>query len=211
MKRSYWGTILFALVLLLPVSTKAAVNVNIEFPLPPPIVFPAPPVVIPMPETNDVYVAPDLAVDMFFWNGWWWRPWEGRWYRSRYYDRGWGFYDKVPGFYFDVDPSWRRYYRERNWNGHPWNYERVTHQNLMQNWKGWHTSRYWERQSTWGVKGYQPRPPHKQQEVRYQRQQQYQQRPEVQRHQQQMKERQRQQEVQQHEKQHHEEESEHRR
>ena len=135
---------------------------------------------IVIPDTNDVYVVPDIDVDLFFWNGWWWRLWEGRWYRSHYYDRGWDYYNNVPSFYFDVDPGWRGYYRDRNWYGHRWNYERIPHQRLHQNWKSWHNNRYWERQRTWGVENYQPRPQKQRQELRQQRQQQYQQRPEVQ-------------------------------
>ena len=138
-----------------------------------------------LPDTNDVYVAPDIDVDLFFWNGWWWRLWEGRWYRSHYYDRGWGYYNNVPSFYFDVDPGWRGYYRDHNWYGHRWNYERIPYQQLQQNWRSWHNDRHWERQGTWGVQGYQPRPQQQRQELRQQRQQQYQQRPEVQQHQQQ--------------------------
>jgi len=26
---------------------------------------------------------------LVFWNGWWWRPWLGHWYRSQYYNWGW--------------------------------------------------------------------------------------------------------------------------
>jgi hypothetical protein len=47
---------------------------SLEANLPPPIPFTAPPDVIVIPETN-VYVAPDIDVDLFFWNGWWWRLW----------------------------------------------------------------------------------------------------------------------------------------
>jgi hypothetical protein len=151
---------------------------------PPPIVFDGPPDVIVLPDTNYVYVVPDIAVDLFFWNGWWWRPWEGVWYYSRYYDRGWGYYHRVPSFYFDVDPGWRGYYRGHNWYGHRWNYERIPHQRLQQNWQSWNNNRYWERQRTWGVQNYKPRPQPQRQELRRQRQQQYQQRPEVQRQQQ---------------------------
>jgi len=32
-----------------------------------PIVFPAPPAVIVMPDTNSVYVVPSIEVDLFFW------------------------------------------------------------------------------------------------------------------------------------------------
>ena len=156
---------------------------SIEANLPPPIPFAAPPEVVVIPETN-VYAAPDIDVDLFFWDGWWWRPWEGRWYRSHYYDRGWGYYNNVPSFYFDVDPGWRGYYRDRNWYGHRWNYERIPNQRLQQNWKSWQNNRRWERRGTWGVQNYQPRPQQQRQELRQQRQQQYQQRPEVQLHQQ---------------------------
>jgi hypothetical protein len=188
-------SILLVLAIVVPIPAIAEVNISIGFPLPPPIIFPAPPEVIVMPDTNYVYIVPDIEVDVFFWGGWWWRPWEGRWYRSHYYDRGWAYYNNVPSFYFDVDPGWRGYYRNHNWYGHPWNYERIPNQRLQQNWKSWRENRYWERHGTWGVQGYQPRPRHQKQELRHQRQQQYQQRPEVQRHRQQMQQQQRQSEV----------------
>ena len=114
-----------------PVPTMARVNVNVGIALPPPIVA-APPDVVVMPGAPGVYLAPDIDVDLYFWNGWWWRPWEGRWYRSHYYDRGWGYYRHgVPGFYRHVNPGWRGYYRDRSWNGHPWNYRRIPHQHFQ--------------------------------------------------------------------------------
>jgi hypothetical protein len=185
MKRLLFRTMLLALVIVVPIPTMAAVDIGVHISLPPPIVFEAPPDVIVMPDTNSVYVVPTIDVDLFFWNGWWWRPWEGRWYRSRYYNRGWGYYNNVPSFYFDVDPGWRGHYRDRNWYGHRWNYERIPNRRLQQNWKSWHNNRHWEKQKTWGVQGYQHRPQQQRQELRHQRQQQYQQRPEVQQHQQQ--------------------------
>jgi len=148
---------------------------------PPPLQFDAPPDVIVMPETNDVYVVPDINVDLFFWNGWWWRPWLGHWYRSLYYNWGWGYYNSIPSFYFDVDPGWRGYYRDRNWYGHQWDYERIPNQRLQQNWRSWQNDRHWEGQRTWDVRNYQPRPQQQRQELKQQRQQQYQQRqPQVQ-------------------------------
>ena len=157
MKKLLFGTMLLALVIVVPIPTMAQVDIHISFPLPPPIVFAAPPEVIVIPETY-VYVVPDIDVDLFFWNGWWWRLWEGRWYRSHYYNRGWGYYNNVPSFYFDVDPGWRGHYRDHNWYGHRWNYERIPHQRLQQNWKSWQDNRRWERRGTWGVESYQPRP-----------------------------------------------------
>jgi hypothetical protein len=110
MKKLLFGTMLFALVIVAPVATIARVDVNIHVSLPPPIAFAAPPDVVALPDTNDVYAVPEINADLFFWNGWWWRLWEGRWYRSHYYNRAWHYYKKVPSFYFDVDPGWRGYY-----------------------------------------------------------------------------------------------------
>lgn len=179
MKKLLFGTILLSLVLIFPIPTMARVNVGISISLPP-IVFAMPPSVVVLPDTYDVYAVPDIEVDLFFWSGWWWRPWEGRWYRSRYYDRGWRYYSGIPSFYFDVDPGWRGYYRDHNWYGHRWNYERIPHQRLQQNWRSWKNNRHWERKRTWGVQSYKPRPQQQRQEVRQQRQQQYQQRHEIQ-------------------------------
>src|SRR5660397_204435 len=91
MKKLLIRTILLSFVLLFPVPSMAGVDVGINISLPPLIVFAAPPEVVVIPETN-VYAVPDLDVDIFFYNGWWWRPWEGRWYRSRNYSSGWGYY-----------------------------------------------------------------------------------------------------------------------
>jgi hypothetical protein len=197
MKKILFGTLLLALAIAVPIPAMAGVDVSISIGLPPPILFPAPPAVIVLPDTDYVYVDPDIDVELYFWGGWWWRFWEGRWYRSYYYDRGWAFYRYVPRFYYDVDPGWRGHYREHNWYGHRWDYERIPNQRLKKNWKSWHDNRYWERQRTWGVQGYQPRPQRQMQELRRERQQQYQRRPDVQRHQQEMKQRQRQPQIQQ--------------
>ncbi len=142
------------------------------------------PDVIPLPETDNVYVVPDLDVDVFFWNGWWWGPWEGGLYRARYYSRGWGHYRGIPTFYYDVDPGWRQYHRDRNWYGNPWYYERIHHRHLHQNWRQWHQDRHWERQRTWGIQDYRPRPQQQRQELRQQREREYYQRPEVRQYQQ---------------------------
>jgi hypothetical protein len=185
MKKILLGTMLFALLIAGPMPSMAGVEVGVHVSLPPLITFAAPPEVIVLPDTSDVYVAPDVNVDLFFWNGWWWRPWEGRWYRSHYYDRGWVYYSHVPSFYFDIDPGWRGYYSHHDWYGHRWNYQRIPTKRLQQNWKSWHKDQYWERRGTWGVQSYRPRPPQQKQELRHQRELEYQHRPEVQRHQQQ--------------------------
>jgi hypothetical protein len=169
MKKLLLGTIVLTLVIIAPFPTMAEVNIGIGISLPP-IEFNGPPDVVAMPDTDDVYFVPDINLDMFFWNGWWWRPWEGRWYRSQYYDRGWAYYDQIPSFYFDIDPGWRGHYRNHNWYGHRWDYERIPYQNFQQNWNSWHNNRHWEKQRTWGVQSYQPPPQQQKQELRNERQ-----------------------------------------
>jgi hypothetical protein len=187
MKKLFFGTVLLALAIVVPIPAMAQINISIGIPLPPPIPFAAPPDVIVMPETTGVYVAPDVDADLFFWDGFWWRLWEGRWYRSAFYDRDWAYYNNVPSFYFDVDPHWRTYYRNHNWYGHEWNIQRIPYQRFQQNWKTWQTNKSWGGQKAWGVQGYPPRTQAHKQVLRQQRQQQYQKRPEVQKHQEYMR------------------------
>jgi len=125
---------LLALAISVPIPTMGQVSVQIGIPLPPPIVVPAPPEVVLLSGMG-VYVAPDIAVDLFFWDDWWWRPWEGRWYRSRDYRRGWGYYEGVPSFYGRVPPRWREEYREHRWNGREWHYQRVSHPEAQRMWQ----------------------------------------------------------------------------
>ena len=156
MKKLLFGTLLLALVIVAPIPTMGGVNVQVNISMPPPIRFAGPPQVIVLPETY-VYVIPDLDVDIFFYNGWWWRPWEGRWYRSRHYDSGWVYYQSTPSFYRQIPTGWRNDYRSHRWGGHPWNYQRIPHQQVQRNWSKWQKGRYWEKQNTWGVQGLRPR------------------------------------------------------
>lgn len=119
MKKLLLGTMLLGLILTFPVLTIAEVNVSINFSLPPPIAFAAPPEVIVIPGTY-AYVVPDVDMDVFFYEGWWWRPWEGQWYRSRNYSSGWRHYRKVPSFYRRIPTSWRNDYKEHRWQGNQW-------------------------------------------------------------------------------------------
>jgi len=156
MKKFLFGILILAFEIVVPIPTMAGVDVNVSIALPPPFIFSAPPEMIVLPETY-VYVVPDVDMDIFFFNGWWWRPWEGRWYRSRDYNAGWVYYQKVPSFYRRIPSSWRNDYRNHRWRGHQWNYQRIPHQQVQQNWRGWEKTRHWEKQQTWGVQGLKPR------------------------------------------------------
>jgi hypothetical protein len=154
MKKLLLGTLLLALVFVLPMPTMARVDVNVGISLPP-IVFAAPPALIVLPGTY-IYVVPDYDEDIFFYGGWWWRPWRGHWYRSRHYNSGWGYYQSVPSFYGWIPSSWRNDYRDHRWKGHQWNYQPIPHQQVQKNWRGWKNNRHWEKQQTWNVQGLRP-------------------------------------------------------
>ncbi len=159
MKRLPLGAMFLALVLLFPVPSMAGVDVSIS--LPPLIVFSVPPAMVVIPETY-VYVVPDSDVDIYFYDGWWWRPWEGRWYRSRHYDSGWGYYRRAPSFYARIPRGWRNDYREHRWGGRPWNHQPIPHQQVERNWSTWKKNKHWEKQQTWGVQGLKPQTQSKQ-------------------------------------------------
>jgi len=124
---------------------------------PPHVGFYGHPSLVVIPGTY-VYAMTDIGDDIFFHVGWWWRLWDGRWYKSRYYDRGWNHYRGVPVFYRDVDPGWRDFYRHRRWHGHQWDCERIPATRVQQDWTRWQDSRYWEKEKNWGVRGYRPAP-----------------------------------------------------
>ena len=135
---------------IVPCLAQAQIDIRISIPLPPPIVFSTPPLMVVLPET-EVYVAPDYDQDLYFYQGFWWRPWCGRWYRSLNYDSGWEFYHGVPGWYGGVYPRWRDNYRNHMWGGQRWDYRSVPYGDVRTNWKSWHdTGRH---QQNWGTTG----------------------------------------------------------
>lgn len=170
--KKFISGVIFLLLFLIPIPFFAETDIHINITSPPQIVIQEPPQVIVIPETY-VYVIPEIEIELYFWNGWWWRLWEGCWYRSRHYNTGWNYYNGVPSFYFDIEPDWRRYYREGHWYGYPWHYERIPYKKLQQNWKIWQDKRYWEKRKVWGVEGYRPRPFGYKEELRRQREQEY--------------------------------------
>ena len=153
MKKVFPGTLLLILMLIFPLPTMARVDIDINISLPPPVRFVEPPELVVLPGTY-VYAVPDADVDIFFYDGWWWRSWDSHWYRSREYSSGWVYYENVPTFYREVPPDWRHYYRERRWRGHAWHYQRIPHHRVQRYWRDWERDRYWEHQQTWGVPGY---------------------------------------------------------
>ncbi len=124
------------LLVLTGAATQSEAGVGVP---PPPFMFAAPPVVIVIPGTY-VYMVPDIDVDFLFFQGYWWRPYEGRWYRSRDYKGGWRYIEprSIPRGLRALPQD----YRHRITPGH----ERIPHGDVQRNWKKWEKEKHWDRQ-----------------------------------------------------------------
>jgi hypothetical protein len=120
------------------------VNVSVGVGIPfPPVVFTSEPQLVALPGTY-VYAAPEYPdVEVYFVDGWWWRPWEGHWYRSHYYDRDWVSYNSTPYFYRSIPRDWRTQYSRNEWGGRPWNHEAVSYNDVQRNWSSWKREGRW--------------------------------------------------------------------
>ncbi|HWR57300.1 MAG TPA: hypothetical protein VN328_00305 [Thermodesulfovibrionales bacterium] len=117
--------------------SEARVDVNIGINLPAHR-FDAPPEVVVIPGTY-VYAVPDSNVDILFFQGYWWRSHEGRWYRSKNYNGSWRYVapKSIPRGLRAVPQDYRSRIEARH--------ERVPHRDLQRNWKKWEREKYWER------------------------------------------------------------------
>ena len=116
----------------------AEINVNVGVFAPPPAyVVPAPPPVVVIPGSY-VYFAPGLDVDMLFYHGYWWRPYQGRWYRSGSYNGPWGYIrgERIPRAIIALPPDYRHV---------PPGHERIPYGQLKKNWSRWETEKHWDR------------------------------------------------------------------
>jgi len=118
---------------------EGGVNVSVGNNLPA-VRFAAPPDVVVIPGTY-VYMVPDIDVDVLFYQGDWWRPYEGRWYRSQDYDGQWSYVE--PGRIPSGLRALPQDYRHRLSPG----YERIPPGDVKRNWKQWEKEKHWDRRS----------------------------------------------------------------
>ncbi len=122
-------------------STVAGVNVGINIGIPfPAFVFSAGPSLVVIPGTY-VYMVPDVDFDIFFYEGWWYRPWEGRWYRAPGYNGPWGYIESVPRILITLPPGYA-YWRG---GGGP----RFSYGEVRDHWRAWERERYWDHDPGW--------------------------------------------------------------
>jgi hypothetical protein len=76
----------------------------------------------------------------YFYGGYWYRVWEGRWYRAGFYNGPWGYVDVgvVPGVIVSVPPEYPLFLAP--------GYHRIHYGDLYGHWRGWDHDRYWHRQ-----------------------------------------------------------------
>ena len=96
-------------------SSFASVHVNIGIhvpPPPPPLLLPAPPDVFIIPGTY-AYFPPKLDVDIVFYGGYWYRPYQGYWYQSTSYNGKWVYIEekRLPKHIHDLPRTGARYRR----------------------------------------------------------------------------------------------------
>jgi hypothetical protein len=113
------------------------INVGINVPPPPPLLIPVPPPVFVIPGTY-VYFAPQVDVDIFFYHGYWYRPYRGHWYRAGSYNGKWVYisHKRVPSVLLNLPPNFRRV---------PPGHRHVPYGELKKNWRKWEREKYWER------------------------------------------------------------------
>ncbi len=135
---------LLVLGLIMPSKSPAEVSVNITVPLPG-LVIPAPPALVVIPGTY-AYYPPEVSVDIFFYHGFWYRPYGGRWYMSRDYNGPWGgvAVGRVPVALRRLPPGYRQ---------GPAGYRSVPYPEVRRNWQTWERDRYWDRHEGRGERG----------------------------------------------------------
>jgi len=129
-------SLLIAFNLISPLKGNAEVNVNVTIPLPG-LVISAPPAMVVVPGTY-VYYPPDVSVDIFFYHGYWYRPYRGAWYIANGYNGPWHVVGVayVPRAVIGVPPHYRRVSS---------GYERIPYGTVRGNWHAWERDRYWEK------------------------------------------------------------------
>ena len=143
MKRTPSSVLLFVILILTfmsyPSQGIAGVDVNIGVNIgpPPPVVIPAPPPVIVIPETY-VYFVPNIEVEILFYHGYWYRPYQGRWHRATGYNGPWVYIEPplVPAVLVHLPPNYRQV---------PPGHQRIPHGQLVKNWKTWEKEKHWDK------------------------------------------------------------------
>lgn len=130
--------VLFLALSVMASRSEAGVRVGIGINLPV-YTFAAPPPLVVIPGTY-AYFAPDAGVDIVFYSGHWYRPYQGRWFRARGYNGPWTYVRTAPTAIVNLPRDYRTAYR-----GHP----RIEYRDFHSHWKKWERDRYWDHDQRW--------------------------------------------------------------
>jgi hypothetical protein len=110
-----------------------------EAPLPPPPIKAFEPELAVLPGTY-VYFCPGIvAADIFFYNGFWYRPYRGYWYRSLAYNGVWVSIAPPPIF-LSLPPDYRIKVHD---------FPHIRYYEFHRNWRGWQREKYWDHHEQW--------------------------------------------------------------
>jgi hypothetical protein len=137
LKKSLVAACICAVFVVMTLCLSAPVEAGLPAPPLPPLLLPAPPPVVLIPDTY-AYFAPDVDGELIFYHGYWYRPYEGRWYRSSRYRGPWGFIaiGRVPRVLLDLPPGYRTV---------PPGHQRIPYGQLKKNWSSWEQDRHWDK------------------------------------------------------------------
>ena len=123
--------------------SEAEVNVSVGINLPF-IRFAGPPQVTVIPGTY-VYMVPDIEADILFFEGYWWRPHQGQWYRAKNYSGSWRHVPSrnIPHGLRALPQDYRHRLSPR--------YERIPQHEVKRNWKKWQKEKRWDRRDERGA------------------------------------------------------------
>ncbi len=123
-----------------PSSSQARVDIHVGVSLPPLVISGEPELVV-VPGTY-VYFYPDVEADLFFYDGYWYRSYEGNWYRCADYNGPWVSiaYTEVPSPVIHLPANFR---------AESVNAPHIPYRELRGNWKAWERDKHWDKVG-WG-------------------------------------------------------------
>jgi hypothetical protein len=129
------AAIVTMMVMITPTASTAEVNVSVSIPLPG-LVISSPPDMAVVPGTY-VYYPPEVSADIFFYEGHWYRSHSNGWYIASGYNGPWRTVGvgHVPRAVMNVPHGYR---------GTRPQYDRIAHDDMRKNWRGWERERHWD-------------------------------------------------------------------
>jgi hypothetical protein len=142
MKKSTIILLFMAIVMMLSIGYSGRADAAVVYASPPEFFVEGSPDLVVIPGTY-VYRIPDIETDILFYQGFWYRPFEGRWYRARHHNGPWGYLGprRIPGVLLRLPGDYRMMHFEPH--------HRIHYGDLHRNWRGWERHRHWDRDERW--------------------------------------------------------------